>query len=58
VFDSVSFIRSNRALAYGLLGGSMVFTFFGARHITLYNQYLDRALWQYNKDVLFPGNPQ
>jgi hypothetical protein len=58
ILASFSFIRSNRDLSYGLLGGSIVFSLFSARHITLYNQHLDRAIWQYNKDVLFPGNPQ
>ena len=53
---SVSFIRNNRDLAYGFLGGGIVFSLFGARHQTLYNQHLDRALWQYNKEILFPEN--
>jgi hypothetical protein len=53
---SISFIRGNRDLAYGFLGGNIVFTILGARHMTLYKQHLDRALWLYNKDVLFPGN--
>jgi hypothetical protein len=55
---SFSFIRSNRDLSFGLLGGSFVFSLFSNRHIIQYNQHLDKAIWQYNKDVLFPGNTQ
>lgn len=46
--------NTNRNLAYGFLGGQMVFFMMSLRYQGLSTQNLDRALWQRNKDVLFP----
>ncbi len=45
---------NNRNLAYGFLGGQILFSFGTLRFNGLSNQSLDRALWQRNKDLLFP----
>lgn len=52
---STSFIKSDRNTSYILLGGAFLFTIGSGRYSSLYQQNLDRALWQYNKDVLFPS---
>ena len=52
---STSFINSDRNTSYILLGGAFLFTIGSGRYSSLYQQNLDRALWQYNKDVLFPS---
>ncbi len=53
---STSFIKSDRNTSYILLGGAFLFTIGSGRYNSLYQQNLDRALWQYNKDVLFPSD--
>ncbi len=52
---SVAAKGQNRDLAYGLLAGQFVTMFIGMRYSTLSMQSVDRAIWQRNKDVLFPG---
>ncbi len=44
----------NQNLAAGFLAGQIVLSFGSMRYINLSNQSLDRALWQRNKDLLFP----
>ena len=44
----------NRNTVYVLLGGQFAFAFGGSRYSSLSQQNLDRAIWQRNKDVLFP----
>jgi hypothetical protein len=56
VLASISFTNSDRNTSYILLGGSFLFTIGSGRYSSLYQQNLDRALWQYNKDVLFPSD--
>jgi hypothetical protein len=51
---AISFINSNQDLSYGFIGGQVFFIILGSRHAKLSSQHLDRALWQYNKEVLFP----
>lgn len=51
---SVAATGNNRNLAYGLLGGQMLTSIGSMRYSGLSNQSLDRALWQRNKDLLFP----
>lgn len=46
--------NGRRNLAYGLFGGQMVFLLGSMRYSNMSAQSLDRALWQRNKDVLFP----
>lgn len=51
---SVAAKGQSRDLAYGLLAGQFVTLFIGMRYSTLSMQSVDRAIWQRNKDVLFP----
>lgn len=53
-FLGVAANNTNRNLAYGFLGGQMVFFMMSMHYQGLSTQNLDRALWQRNKDVLFP----
>ena len=46
--------HGNRDLVYGLYAGQFALMFGGMRYRSLSMQSLDRALWQRNKDVLFP----
>jgi len=52
---SVAAKGQNRDLAYGLLAGQFVTLFIGMRYSILSMQSANRAIWQRNKDVLFPG---
>jgi hypothetical protein len=45
---------NNNNLATGLLVGQLAFSFGSMKFKTLSNQSLDRAIWQRNKDLLFP----
>ncbi|HQV60737.1 MAG: hypothetical protein IPN39_07355 [Chitinophagaceae bacterium] len=53
-FLGVAANNRNRNLAYGFLGGQMVFFMISMRYQGLSTQNLDQALWLRNKDVLFP----
>lgn len=46
--------RNNRNTAYALLGGQFALIYGASKYIVLSNKSLDRALWQRNKDLLFP----
>jgi hypothetical protein len=46
--------NDNNNLLYGLLGGQFAFIFASMQYGKLSAQNLDRALWQRNKDLLFP----
>lgn len=46
--------NGNRPPAFILLGGQIVFSIGARRYSLLSQQSLDRAIWQRNKDVLFP----
>lgn len=46
---------NNRDLAWGLLGGQIVTSFVSVHYNHLSSESLDRALWQRNKDLLFPA---
>lgn len=52
---SIAAKGQNRDLAYGLLAGQFVTFSISMRYSVLSMQSMDRALWQRNKDVLFPG---
>ncbi len=45
---------NNRNTAYAFMGGQFVLLLGSFHYYTLSNQSLDRALWQRNKDLLFP----
>ena len=45
----------NRNTAYVLLGGQLVLGLGAGRYKMLSTQSLDKALWQRNKDLLFPA---
>lgn len=47
--------NGNRNTASVLLGGQLVFSMIGGRYGLLSTQSLDKALWQRNKDLLFPA---
>jgi Tfp pilus assembly ATPase PilU len=51
---AIGFINSNRNVSYAGLGGQLVFMMLSTNHAQRANQHLDRALWLYNKDILFP----
>jgi hypothetical protein len=55
-FAAISVLANhgNRNLAFGFYGGQMVCLFGSMRYRQLSAQSLDRALWQRNKDLLFP----
>lgn len=46
--------NNNRDAAYILIGSQLVLSLAGAYYHWLYNERLDRAIWQRNKDLLFP----
>lgn len=46
--------NNQRSLIYGLFGGQLVFSMVSGRYNALSNQTLDKAIWQRNKDLLFP----
>jgi len=52
---SVAANNGNRNTAFILLGGQVVFGLAAAKYYGMSRSTLDRALWQRNKDVLFPG---
>lgn len=47
--------NGNRNTMYILIGGQIVLSLTGGRYRMLYTENLDRAIWQRNKDVLFPS---
>lgn len=56
VFAIAPFINgNNRNAAYTFIGANLVLGYASGHYSNLSNQSLDRALWQRNKDVLFPG---
>ncbi len=55
VINSNNLTDNRRNLVYGLLGGQLVFGVAAARYGILSTQSLDKALWQRNKDLLFPA---
>jgi hypothetical protein len=50
--------NGNKNTVIILLGGQLALGLAGAKYGTLSSQNLDRALWQRNKDLLFPGRQQ
>lgn len=46
---------NQRTLAYGFLGGDVLLNITAGKYYQLSTQSLDRALWQRNKDLLFPA---
>lgn len=52
---SIAAKGQNRELAYGLLAGQFVSMFISSKYSALSTQSLDRAIWQRNKDILFPA---
>jgi hypothetical protein len=52
---SIAAKGQNRELAYGLLAGQFVSMFVSSKYSAFSTQSLDRAIWQRNKDVLFPA---
>jgi hypothetical protein len=46
---------NRRNLAFGFLGGQIVFGLVATNFSMLSNKSLDKALWQRNKDLLFPA---
>ena len=56
VIGAAAYINSNnRNAVYAFIGGQFILLLGSSRYYTLSAQSLDRALWQRNKDVLFPG---
>ncbi|MDZ4809659.1 MAG: hypothetical protein SGI96_15525 [Bacteroidota bacterium] len=55
VISNNNLTNNRRNLAYGLLGGQLVFSIAAGRYGILSTQNLDKALWQRNKDLLFPA---
>jgi hypothetical protein len=53
ILVSGTFINKNRDLSFGLLCGSIVLNIGNFHLRKLSQQYLDRALWQRNKEILF-----
>jgi len=55
-FASIAVIgnNGNRNTAYILMGGQFALMYGGIKYTELSQQSLDRALWQRNKDLLFP----
>ncbi len=52
---SVAANNGNRNTAYILLGGQIVLGFTAAKYSGMARSTLDKALWQRNKDLLFPA---
>ena len=52
---SIAANNGNRNTAYVLLGGQVVFGFAAAKYYGMSKSTMDRALWQRNKDLLFPA---
>jgi hypothetical protein len=52
---AIAFVKSNRNLAYGFLGGQFVSMAVAGTYRRASMQHLDQAIWQRNKDYLFPG---
>lgn len=52
---AISFIRTNRDLAFGLLGGQYLCMAVSSTYRRSSRQHLDRAILIRNKDYLFPG---
>ena len=52
---SIAASNGNRKAAYFLLGGQIVFGFAAAKYSGMSKSTMDRALWQRNKDLLFPA---
>ena len=52
---AISFIRTNRDLAFGLLGGQYLCMAASFSYRRASRQHLDRAILIRNKDYLFPG---
>lgn len=50
----IAYINDNRNTAYAFLGGQIVLGFAGLYYSKTYNERLDQAIWQRNKDLLFP----
>ncbi|MES1216471.1 MAG: hypothetical protein ABUT20_13220 [Bacteroidota bacterium] len=57
MFVSFSVIadNGNRNTIYALVAGEILSAYGSGKYMILSNQSLDRALWQRNKDVLFPN---
>lgn len=50
----ITYINNNRNAAYTLIAGQFVLSFAAGYYNRQYNEWLDRAIWQRNKDLLFP----
>ncbi len=47
--------RSRQNMAYGFFAGQLISSIGAGRYTELSGQSLDKALWQRNKDLLFPA---
>lgn len=54
----ITFINSNRNLAFGLIGGQYATLMAAGYYRHSSRQHLDRAIYIRNKDYLFPGRQQ
>ena len=54
----ITFINSNRNLAFGLIGGQYATLMASGYYRHSSRQHLDRAIYIRNKDYLFPGRQQ
>jgi hypothetical protein len=54
----ITFINSNRNLAFGLIGGQYATLMASGYYRHSSRQHLDRAVFIRNKDYLFPGRQQ
>ena len=52
----LSFYNSNRNLSYVFFGGQITLLFGSQSCFRSYGNHLNKAIWQRNKDYLFPGN--
>ena len=56
IYLGIAANNGKKNTAYLFLGSQMVFLFTSRNYAIMASQNLDRALWQRNKDLLFPVN--
>jgi hypothetical protein len=49
----IAYINESRNTAYAFFGSQIVLGFAGFYYNRVYNERLDQAIWQRNKDLLF-----
>jgi hypothetical protein len=56
IYMGVAVNNGNKNTAYLFLGSQMAFLFTSRNYAIMASENLDRALWQRNKDLLFPAS--